>query len=153
MTPFPLFRLNRPVNVLQGSMQKVRPGTAASCFNETTDIVKIQKQRVRPGTAASYLTKTTDRVEIHEKMMPCISASYFTKMTHQVKLEKSDCLFDFTDKVQNCKLSDQWNMWDVERGKSFPNVLKPSRWRPTWSWSDSLRQAQGPGLAIWVLTD
>ena len=88
-------------------MQKVRPGTAASCFNETTDIVKIQKQRVRPGTAASYLTKTTDRVEIHEKMRPCISASYFTKMTHQVKLEKSDCLFDFTDKVQNCKLSDQ----------------------------------------------
>ena len=45
MTPFPLFRLNRPVNVLQGSMQKVRPGTAASCFNETTDIVKIQKQK------------------------------------------------------------------------------------------------------------
>ena len=79
MTPFPLFRLNRPVNVLQGSMQKVRPGTAASCFNETTDIVKIQKQRVRPGTAASYLTKTTDRVEIHEKN----EAMYIGKLFHQ----------------------------------------------------------------------
>ena len=26
-------------------MQKVRPGTAASCFNKTTDRIKIHKQK------------------------------------------------------------------------------------------------------------